>query len=49
MEHIQEEKNRTENLSVMWLDLANAYGSVPHRLIGKAMENFWLPEEQRTC
>ena len=30
---IQETENRKENLSVIWLDLAKAYGSVPHRLL----------------
>ena len=27
---IQEVKEKKEDLSVIWLDLANAYGSVPH-------------------
>ena len=31
--------------SVIWLDLGNTYGSVPHAMIEEAMEFFWLPEE----
>ena len=30
---IQEAKVNNNNLSVVWLDIANAYGSVPHKLI----------------
>ena len=44
-ETIQEAKKRKEDLSVVWLDLANAYGSVPHALIQAAMEFFWIPKE----
>ena len=29
----------------MWLDLANAYGSVPHELLFKAMDFFHIPEK----
>ena len=32
---------------MIWLDVANVYGSVPHRLIEKATENFWFSEEQQ--
>ena len=32
-------------LHVIWLDLANAYGSVRHNLIDKAMEFFWIPDD----
>ena len=31
--------------SVIWLDLENAYGSVRHQLLEKAMEFFWIPED----
>ena len=40
--------DKTEKLSelhVIWLDLANAYGSVRHNLLEKAMEFFWIPDE----
>ncbi len=44
---IQESKRLRENLSVVWLDLANAYGSVPHALIQFAIEFLWVPEKVR--
>lgn len=34
-EAIQEAKLEENNLQVVWLDLANAYGSVPHQLLWK--------------
>ena len=42
---IQKSKEEKGELSVVWLDLANAYGSVPHKLLKMAMEHFWIPEE----
>ena len=42
---IQEAKKTKESLNVVWLDLANAYGSVPHELLMKAMEFFYIPHE----
>ena len=44
---IQECKKLRKNLSVVWLDLANAYGSVPHALIEFATEILWIPEKVR--
>ena len=46
-EEIQNAKEKKSDLSVIWLDLANAYGSVPHAIIEEAMEFFWIPEEVR--
>ena len=46
-EEIQNAKDLKGDLTVIWLDLANAYGSVPHVLIEQAMEFFWIPEEVR--
>ncbi|XP_012941474.1 uncharacterized protein LOC106012602 [Aplysia californica] len=42
---IQEAKKNKESLNVVWLDLANAYGSVPHKLLMKAMDFFYVPQE----
>jgi len=42
---IQKAKEEKGDLSVVWLDLANAYGSVPHKLLKLAMEHFWIPAE----
>ena len=41
---IQKAKKDKTDLSVVWLDLANAYGSVPHSILFKAMEHFHIPE-----
>ena len=40
---IQVAKAKKRDLSVMWLDLANAYGSVPHKLIKFSMDFFHIP------
>ena len=37
-------RDKTE-LHVIWLDLANAYGSVPHHLIRMALEFFNFPSK----
>ena len=42
---IQEAKKNGSDLNVVWLDLANAYGSVPHELLFKAMDFFHIPEK----
>ncbi len=39
-EQIQTTKREKKDLHVIWLDLANAYGSVPHLLIAYALEFF---------
>ncbi|KAJ8395939.1 hypothetical protein AAFF_G00026470 [Aldrovandia affinis] len=46
-EQIQRAKRERSDLHVVWLDLANAYGSVPHQLIDFAMEFFFMPESIR--
>ena len=40
---IQAAKTRKLDLHVIWLDLANAYGSVPHSAIWKALEMLHFP------
>ncbi|KAL2104213.1 hypothetical protein ACEWY4_001081 [Coilia grayii] len=42
-EQIQRAKRERSDLHVVWLDLANAYGSVPHSLIDYALEFFYIP------
>ena len=42
-EQIQTAKRRKLDLHVVWLDLANAYGSVPHQLITFALNFFHIP------
>ncbi|XP_060083178.1 uncharacterized protein LOC132562453 [Ylistrum balloti] len=41
---IREAKINQGDLTVVWLDLANAYGSVPHQLIFKALEHYHIPD-----
>ncbi len=47
-EQIQTTKREKKELHVIWLDLANAYGSVPHLLIAYALEFFYIPDNIRT-
>ncbi|KAK0146800.1 LINE-1 reverse transcriptase [Merluccius polli] len=47
-EQIQKAKREKGDLHVVWLDLANAYGSVPHQLIEYALDFFYIPVCIRT-
>ncbi|GFN80712.1 reverse transcriptase [Plakobranchus ocellatus] len=40
----QRAKSEKLNLHVVWLDLANAYGSVPHEMIQLALRMYHVPE-----
>jgi hypothetical protein len=44
---VREAAKDRKDLDVIWLDLANAYGSVPHDVIDYAMVHFWVPERLR--
>lgn len=44
-EMIKRAKSQGGDLTVVWLDLVNAYGSVPHSLVKFALEFFWVPEK----
>ena len=44
---IKEAKAKKRNLVVTWLDIANAYGSMPHRVIKDALEAAKVPEKVR--
>jgi hypothetical protein len=41
---VREAKINNNSLTVVWLDLANAYGSLPHQLIFKALNHYFVPE-----
>ena len=41
---IRETKADKGDLTVVWLDLANAYGTIPHKLIETAMDHYYIPE-----
>ncbi|GFO27371.1 reverse transcriptase [Plakobranchus ocellatus] len=43
-EAIQRAKSEKLNLDVVWLDLANAYGSVPYEMIQLALRMYHVPE-----
>ncbi|KAI8513308.1 hypothetical protein Bbelb_099470 [Branchiostoma belcheri] len=42
---IHEAKQGKKDLAVVWLDLENAYGSVPHQLIKKALMKYHVPQQ----
>lgn len=44
-EAIPKAKTEKRTLQVVCLDLANAYGTVPHQLLWKAQEMFHVPSE----
>ena len=44
---IREAKAEKKNLTVTWLDIANAYGSMPHSVIQVALQQAHVPEEVR--
>ena len=43
-EAVQRAKKNRMNLHVVWLDLANAYGAVPHSLLWRALTSYHVPE-----
>ena len=45
---IREAKAERNNLVVTWLDIANAYGSIPHDVIMKALERAHILENTRS-
>ncbi|KAL5251266.1 hypothetical protein ACHWQZ_G016834 [Mnemiopsis leidyi] len=44
-EVLKDARIRKRDLSVVWLDLANAYGAVPHVLIARALRFYNVPEK----
>ena len=44
-EAIQKAKANKKYLDVIWLDLANAYGSVPHQMIHLFLQMYHFPAE----
>jgi hypothetical protein len=40
---IKEARENKGDLAVIWLDLANAYGSVPHQMIQKTLQLYHVP------
>ena len=46
-EAIQRAKSEKLNRDVIWLDLATAYGSVPHQMIQLALRMYHVPEDMQ--
>ncbi|XP_049324773.1 uncharacterized protein LOC125789951 [Astyanax mexicanus] len=42
---IREAREGNGDLSVLWLDLANAYGSVPHKLVEITLNHYHIPHK----
>ena len=42
---LKDARRRKKSLAALWLDLANAYGSVPHKLIVYALRRYQVPED----
>lgn len=42
---IREAKEGRVDLAVLWLDLTNAYGSIPHKLVEVALEKHHVPQK----
>ena len=40
---LHEARINDKNLTVVWLDIANAYGSIPHQLIQAALKHYHVP------
>lgn len=41
---IHEARSKKGNLTVVWLDLANAFRSIPHDLIRTALKHYYIPD-----
>ncbi|XP_060086247.1 uncharacterized protein LOC132565620 [Ylistrum balloti] len=44
---IREAKEQKGGLAVIWLDLANAYGSMPYKVVQLTLERYHVPEKNR--
>ena len=44
---IREAKEKKGELAVIWLDLANAYGTLPHQLIDITLQKYHVPDKVR--
>ncbi|XP_056314571.1 uncharacterized protein LOC130229674 [Danio aesculapii] len=44
---IEDAKKNRGDLAVLWLDLTNAYGTIPHKLVDLTLETYHVPERFR--
>lgn len=42
---IREARESGGDLAVLWLDLTNAYGSIPHKLVEVVLEKYHVPQK----
>ena len=42
---IKDARSNQKSLAILWLDLANAYGTVPHKLIEYALKRYGVPQQ----
>lgn len=40
---IRDAREKKSDLTVLWLDHANAYGSIPHKLVEEALKRHHVP------
>ncbi|XP_052093724.1 uncharacterized protein LOC127729844 [Mytilus californianus] len=45
---LREAKEKKSDLAVLWLDFANAYGSIPHKLVDLTLQRYHVPTTIRT-
>lgn len=44
---IRQARKEKNKLAIIWLDCANAYGSMPHKLVQLALEKYCVPAKTR--
>lgn len=42
---LKDAKYSKEDFVILWLDLSNAYGSIPHKLVKGSLKKKYLPEK----
>ena len=43
-DELKSRKTERSNIAAIWLDIANAYGSVPHQLLFFTLRRYGIPE-----
>ena len=42
---LREAKENKGNLAVLWLDIANTYGSIPHKVVEETLRRYHIPRK----
>ena len=45
MQVLREAKEKKGNLAILWVDLAKVYGSIPHKIVNKALRRYNVPRK----